>query len=137
MIPRRHDVWERVGTNGPRRHTPDLLGAGGNGNGPSDFMFFGKIGGDRIIVIAIRRRGKTSALPWIQRVDAELRHGAGQFGTFARLYSRVPRTRMQRAFREENMFHIVTRRIAREGNAVIGANGLRHAELLENGLKHR
>ena len=35
------------------------------------------------------------------------------------------------------MFHIVTRRIAREGNAVIGANGLRHAELLENGLKHR
>src|ERR1700720_3496529 len=31
MIPRRHDIWERVGTNGPRRHTPDLLGAGGYG----------------------------------------------------------------------------------------------------------
>ena len=61
MIPRRHDIWERVGTNGPRRHTPDLLGAGGYGNGPSDFMFFGKIGEDRIIVIAIRRRGKTPA----------------------------------------------------------------------------
>ena len=29
MIPRQHDIWERVGTNGPRRHTPDLLGAGG------------------------------------------------------------------------------------------------------------
>ena len=37
-------------------------------------MFFGKIGEDRIIVIAIRRRDKTPALPWIQRVDAELRH---------------------------------------------------------------
>ena len=33
--------------NGPRRHTPDLLGAGGYGNGPSDFMFFGKIGEDK------------------------------------------------------------------------------------------
>ena len=34
------------------------------------------------------------------------------------------------------MFHSDTV-IAREGNAVIGANGLRHAELLENSLKHR
>jgi hypothetical protein len=52
--------------NGPRRHTPDLLGAGGYGNGPSDFMFFGKIGEDKrgedSLSLRVQRRSRVARL---------------------------------------------------------------------------